>query len=168
MKKLLKITALTILGLLVLVVVCVWATFGSLVKGAMSVQKLDEGIYYMEYRGDDGFDEVLKNGGCESANDLSEHIIRFLSKGYYSLPAANPQKSDYGCSTLTARTPDGGVMMGRNFDFYSGTAMILHTVPVKGYESVSTFNINLFGFGDGWLPEGFANQYMALSCLFVA
>lgn len=168
MKKLLKITALTILGLIVLVVVCVWATFGSLVKGAMSVQKLDEGIYYMEYRGDDGFDEVLKNGGCESADDLSEHIIRFLSKGYYSLPAANPQKSDYGCSTLTARTPDGGVLMGRNFDFYSGTAMILHTLPNKGYESVSTFNINLFGFGEGWLPEGFANQYMALSCLFVA
>lgn len=168
MKKLLKITALTILGLVVAIIVCVWATFGSLIQGAASVQKLDEGLYYMEYRGDDGFDEVLKNGGCASANDLSEHIIRFLSKGYYTLPQANPQDFDYGCSTLTARTPDGGVLMGRNFDFYSGTAMILHTVPVKGYESVSTFNIDLFGFGDGWLPEGFVNQYMALSCLFVA
>ncbi len=168
MKKLLKITLLGILALTVVVVVCAWAMFGSLIQGAISVHKLDEGLYYMEYKGDDGFDEVLKNGGCASADDLSEHIVRFLSKGYYTLPQAVPQESDFGCSTLTARTPEGGVVMGRNFDFYSGTAMILHTVPAKGYESVSTFNIDLFGFGDEWLPEGFVNQYMALSCLFVA
>ena len=28
--------------------------------------------------------------------------------------------------------------------------------------------MEFYGFGEGWLPEGFANQYMALSGLFVA
>jgi len=168
MKKFLKITLFCIIALLTLVIVGVWGTFGQLIKGAMSVQKLDEGLYYMEFKGDDGFNEMMENGGCESAEALSQHIIRFLSKGYYTTPSINPQKNVYGCSTLSARTPEGNVMMGRNFDFASGTTMILHSTPKHGYESISTFNIDFYGFGDGWLPEGFVNQYMALSCLFVA
>ena len=75
---------------------------------------------------------------------------------------------DYGCSALTVRTPEGGVLMGRNFDFNSATGIVLHTVPEQGYETYTTFNTNFLGFGEGWLPEGFKNQYMALSVLFFA
>ncbi len=167
MKKLLKITALTILGLLVLVIVCVWATFGSLVKGAMSVQKLDEGLYYMEYKGDDGFDDFLKKGGAKNSQEVVQYINQFLSKGYYT-PPTEPDTMDYGCSTLTARTPDGDVLMGRNFDFMSATALILHATTKNSYEYISTFSTDFYGFGEGWLPEGFINQYVALSDLFFA
>ena len=58
--------------------------------------------------------------------------------------------------------------MGRNFDYMSGTAMILHTIPDNGYESITTFYVEYYGFGENWLPEGFANQYMALTGLFFA
>jgi hypothetical protein len=54
MKKALKITLFSILGLLVVAGVLVWMEFGSLIKGAMSCEKLDDGLYYMEYKGDDG------------------------------------------------------------------------------------------------------------------
>ena len=57
MKKVLKIALLCVLGLIVLFGVSVWMEFGPLVKGAMSCEKIDEGLYYMEYRGDDGFTE---------------------------------------------------------------------------------------------------------------
>ena len=42
---------------------------------------------------------------------------------------------DYGCSALTVRTQEGGVLMGRNFDFNSATGIVLHTVPEQGYET---------------------------------
>ena len=54
MKKGLKIALLSVLGLVIVAGVLVWMEFGPLVKGAMSAEKLDDGMYYMEYKGDDG------------------------------------------------------------------------------------------------------------------
>ena len=171
MKKVLKVILWFLLGILVLLLVSgifAWSKFGPLVKGAASVQKLDEGLYYMEYRGDDGFEGLMAAGGGRSAADLVGYVMNFLSKGYYNPPAPTPVNAVYGCSALTVRTPENSVLMGRNFDFSSATGIILHTVPKQGYETVTTFNGEFFGFGDGWLPEGFPNQYMALSSLFFA
>jgi predicted choloylglycine hydrolase len=134
----------------------------------MSVRKLDDGLYYMEYKGDDGFPALMENGGGRSAAELSAYVTHFLSQGFYPPNSGNPGPMDYGCSALTVRTPEGGVLMGRNFDFNSATGIVLHTVPEQGYETYTTFNTNFLGFGEGWLPEGFKNQYMALSVLFFA
>ena len=79
MKKALKIALFSVLGLLVVAGVLVWMEFGSLIKGAMSCEKLDEGMYYMEYEGDDGFDELMKRGGCANINVLANYITDFLS-----------------------------------------------------------------------------------------
>jgi hypothetical protein len=46
MKKVLKIALFCVLVLAVLVGVFVWKEFSPLVKGAMSCEKLDEGLYY--------------------------------------------------------------------------------------------------------------------------
>ena len=167
MKKVLKITLISVLVTIVVAGICVWMEFGAMVQGAMSVQKLDEGLYYMEYKGDDGMDGLLAQGGFEDNAQLADYVMNFLSKGHYR-PAMNPEKSDFGCSALTVTTPDGGVLMGRNFDFPSATGVILHTIPTKGYKSIATFNVEFFGFGQDYKPEGFANQYMALTCLFGA
>lgn len=167
MKKIIKITLVTLLILMVLAGVLTWMAFGDLVKGARSVQKLDDGFYYMEYEGDDGLDDFLYGGGAKDANELVQKITYFLSKGYYK-PPANPDTSKYGCSTITSQTPDHKVLMGRNFDYNDATCVILRTIPKKGYKNISTFNVNFFGFGEGYVPEGFQNQYMALGCLFVA
>ena len=167
MKKAISIILWCLLGLLVLAGIYAWILFGPLVKGAMSVQKLDDGLYYMEYKGDDGFDGLLESGGGRSSAELVGYVMQFLSKGFYH-PSVTPEPPQYGCSALTVHTPEGGVLMGRNFDFSSATGMILHTVPKHGYETITTFNVEFFGFGDGWLPEGFVNQYMALSGLFFA
>ena len=167
MKKFLKLFLWVLLGLIVVLGVYSWTLFGPLVKGAMSVQKLDDGLYYMEYKGDDGFDGLIRSGGGRNAGELVGYVMNFLSKGFYH-PDADPAPAQYGCSALTVHTPEGGVLMGRNFDFSSATGLILHTVPKHGYETITTFNVEFFGFGKDWLPEGFANQYMALSSLFFA
>ena len=167
MKRILKIVLWSLLALTLLFIVGAWVKFGPLVKGAMSVEKLDEGLYYMEYRGDDGFDELIARGGGRTSGELADYVMNFLSKGYYR-PSITPAPAQYGCSALTARTPENGVLMGRNFDFSSATGLILHTVPKRGYETLTTFNVEFLGFGDDWVPEGFVNQYLALSSLFFA
>jgi len=171
MKKGLKIALLGALGVVIVVVivagVLVWMEFGALMKGANSCVKLDDGLYYMEYRGDDGFDGLMAKGGFESADQLAGYAIEFLSKGHYKIETKT-QKNDFGCSALTVHTPDGGVMMGRNFDFPSAIGVIMHCIPDKGYETITTFNVEFYGFGKDFKPEGFKNQYMALTGLFVA
>lgn len=86
MKKALKIALFSILGLLVVAGVLVWMEFGSLIKGAMSCEKLDEGMYYMEYAGDDGFDELMKRGGCANINVLANLSQTSCQKGISRLP----------------------------------------------------------------------------------
>ena len=167
MKKAIKIIFFCLLSIVLLIVVMTWLNFKDLINGAMSVQKLDNKVYYMEYEGDDGFDEFLASGGAKNADEIVHQIAKFLSKGYY-IPPVNHDTVKYGCSTLTVKTPDNQVLMGRNFDYPSGTAVILRTKPKKGYENISTFDVSLYGFGDGYLPEGFKNQYLALGGLFVA
>jgi predicted choloylglycine hydrolase len=78
------------------------------------------------------------------------------------------KKDDFGCSALTVSTPDGGVLMGRNFDFPSALGVIMHCIPDKGYETITTFNVQFYGFSEDFKPEGFKNQYLCLTGLFVA
>jgi len=167
MKKGLKITLLSVLGLVIVAGVLVWMEFGALIKGANSCVKLDDRLYYMEYKGDDGFDGLMAKGGFEKADDMVGYIIEFLSKGHYK-PEVETSKESYGCSALTVKTPDGSVMMGRNFDFPSAIGLIMHCIPDKGYETITTFNVEFYNFGEDFKPEGFKNQYMCLAGLFVA
>jgi predicted choloylglycine hydrolase len=167
MKKVLKFVLFGILGLVIVAGVLIGLEFGPLIRGAMSCEKLDEGLYYMEYKGDDGFDALMKRGGFEKTGDMVGYIIEFLSRGHYK-PEVTISEQPYGCSALTVSTPDGGVMMGRNFDFPSAVGVIMHCIPDNGYESITTFNVEFFPFGDDYKPEGFTNQYLALTSLFFA
>ena len=168
MKKGLKIALLSVLGLVIVAGVLVWMEFGPLVKGAMSAEKLDDGLYYIEYKGDDGFKELMDRGGCNDISVLASYVMEFLSKGYFKPDSINVPIKPVGCSTLTVKTPEDGVMMARNFDYPYGTALIIHTIPDEGYESITTFSTDFFGFGENYKPEGFKKQYMALTGLFLA
>ena len=86
----------------------------------MSVRKLDEGLYYMEYKGDDGFAGLMESGGGRTASELVDYVLKFLSKGYYTPPTPTPAEAVYGCSALTVRTP-GEYKIGVKVN--SGTAV---------------------------------------------
>ncbi len=164
MKKFLKSFVFFLLS----AILVTWIMFGSLVKGAMSVEKLDEGIYFLEFSGNDGFEGFLKKGGAADAFELAAYITGFLSHGFSKQSAADPQKPDFGCSTMAVVTAEGTRMMGRNFDWQDCQCIISEVKPRGGYKYISAFNPDLFGFGPDWKPEGFVNQYLALATLFTA
>ena len=164
MKKFIR----TIIFFLLSAILVTWIMFGSLVKGAMSVTKLGEGIYSLEFSGNDGFDGFLEQGGASNASDLAAYITEFLSHGFAKQPAAEPQEQDFSCSTMSVVTSDGARLMGRNFDWQDCQCIISRVNPKGGYRYISAFNPDFFGFGPDWRPEGFANQYLALATLFAA
>lgn len=163
MKKILRF-----LSFILSAVIVTWLMFGPLVKGAWSVEKLDEGIYCYEFSGNDGFDGFLKQGGAAGPMELSAYITKFMSRGFSKPPKAKPVEQDFGCSTMAVDTPDGQRIMGRNLDWNNCRCIIAKVNPKGGYRYVSAFNPDFFGFGPDWKPEGFANQYLALASLFCA
>lgn len=144
------------------------AMFGPLYKAASSVVKIEDGLYSFEFKGDDGMDGLLEEGGASSSGEMVPYITDFLTKGFVTSSTANPVSPDYGCSTLKVRSADGAVLMGRNFDWSQSLCIVAHVKPKGGYEYVSAFDGNLLGMGDGWKPEGFMDKIKALSCLFFA
>lgn len=168
MRKTFKILLWTFLGIVSCSVFSTYVLFRPLLKSASSVVKLDDGLYYMEYHGDDGFSGIIEQGGIKNSGEIKSYIISFLSKGFAKSVISDSPSSDYGCSALTVHSNDGEVLMGRNFDFEYGTGIIFHSYPDEGYESITTFNADFYGFGKDWVPEGFVNQYMAISGLFLA
>jgi hypothetical protein len=165
--KILFAALLVIAGILLVGLAALWCMFGEKLAAAMSIQKLQDGLYSVEYRGDYGFDSYLAQGGADSSGKMAEYIASFLSSGFWKPDTAEFEATDFGCSTLAVSSPDGTALFGRNYDWGECTAMIVHTVPANGYESVSTCCLNFLGFGDDWKPEGMENQFMALAAVYV-
>ena len=168
-KKRIKIMLIIMAALLVVVMIAfagIWNMFGEKIKAAKSIHSLEDGLYYLEYKGDYGFDAFLEQGGAVSDADMAVYITEFLSNGFYHGNSSSAEK-DFGCSSLCVGTSSGSQLMGRNFDWKKCNAIIVHTIPDNGYESISTCNIEFLGFGENWKPEGITNQYMALAAIYV-
>lgn len=162
-RKIVKWILITLAVVVVIVLAGVWSMFGEKLVAANSVKKLEDGLYYMEYKGDYGFEKFLEQGGAASEAIMADYIVSFLSNGFAkNISTTVPQK--FGCSTLSKNN-----FMGRNFD-WPGTeesAMIIYTKPKNGYASYSTCWLGFLGFGEAWKPEGMANQYMSLAAIYV-
>lgn len=164
--KIMLIIMAVFFAVVIIVFAGAWNIFGEKIKAAQSIRSLENGLYYLEYKGDYGFEAFLERGGAESDADMAVYITEFLSNGLYH-GDNNSAGKDFGCSSLCVGTPSNTQLMGRNFDWKKCNAIIVHTIPDNGYESISTCNIEFLGFGEDWKPEGIANQYMALAAIYV-
>ena len=167
-KKVLLILLIVILLIVLIFLAGAWSIFGEKIKAAGTVKEIDENLYYMEYKGDYGFDAFLEQGGASTTAEMAKYITDFLSGGFMSkVPAMG--KMNFGCTAYTVESASGGYLMGRNFDWdgTDGTTMIIYTEPKNGYASYSTCWMDFLGFGDDWKPEGMANQYMSLAAIYV-
>ncbi len=120
----------------------------------------------MTYEGGYGFDRFIAQGGAATDEKMAEFITNFLSQGFYSTDG-NLEQGDFSCSSLSVTGENEGQIFGRNYDWENCSAMIVHTIPENGYESISTVCLDFLGFGDDWKPEGFANQYMSLAAVYL-
>lgn len=174
MKKKTKIILITVgsvvavLALLfTLFAIGAWSMFGTFVTAANTIEKLEDGLYSMEFTGDYGFDEFLEKGGAASDAEVADYLTEFLSRGFYK-PEAKVETGEFGCSTICTKDADGKVFFGRNYDWEECSAMIVHTKPDKGYESVSTSCLDFLGFGEDYKPDGsMFDRIFSLAAIYV-
>lgn len=148
MKKRRKIGAV-LLALLALLILCAVLFFWRALGSAVSVRKLEDGLYAMRYAGDYALDEFLAQGGASSDMEAADFVIR---DAFHGLVDLDLRSRPYGCSTLAVEGPKGDRLFGRNFDWGNCTALVVETAPGNGYASVSTVNMDFLNLGLS-LPE---------------
>ena len=122
----------------------------------------DGSFFGMTYWADYRLDEVLTSG-ADTWESFQEAVHRLLVNG--EMPALS--EGD-GCTVFTVRSPDGHVLVGRNFDFRHkksdrGTGrLILKTKPGKDYQSFGMIDLSFAGM-TGRLSSLAAGDPAALS-----
>ncbi|MGM9626193.1 MAG: C45 family autoproteolytic acyltransferase/hydrolase, partial [Eubacteriales bacterium] len=159
------------IGILTVIVLavcgCGWKLFGSFIKAANSIEKLEDGLYTMEYDGDYGFDDFLAQGGAAGDSALADYLITYLSHGFYKIKS-DVHTGEFGCSTICSADKNGIVLFGRNFDWEECQTMIVHTKPKNGYESVSTSCLDFLGFSEDYVPDGsMIERIQTLAAIYV-
>ncbi|MBQ6056754.1 MAG: linear amide C-N hydrolase [Treponema sp.] len=99
-------------------------------------------VYFLEFTGDYGIEDAAK-ADLTTEEELRTYLttnvpawITAAGEGL-SLPV---NITGAGCTSIAANNTGkaGGKIFGRNFDYSNGTAVVVHTKPTDGYESVST------------------------------
>ena len=75
------IALLVIAAVLIAALAGAWTMFGTQLTAAMTIEKLDDNLWSMEYKGDYGFDGFLEQGGAKSDAEMGDYIASFLSHG---------------------------------------------------------------------------------------
>ncbi len=100
-------------------------------------KQLESGLSAVKYEGDYGFEEFLADGGASSDDDVVKLLSQRVLSQHVSLSFG---EMPFGCSTISVKSGNGGYLFGRNFDWNSCDALIVHSVPQNGYASISTVN----------------------------
>lgn len=166
-KAVLKWVLGVIAAVLVVLAAGSWWLFGTLITAANSIEKLEDGLYSLEYTGDYGFDDFLAQGGAASDGQVANYLVSFLSRGFYKVES-DVETGDFGCSTICTRDENGTTFFGRNYDWAECRAIIVHTKPQNGYESVSTCCLDFLGFSEDYSPDGSMMERMqTLAAIYV-
>ena len=166
-RKIIKRILVCLLALITIIIAGAYSMFSERIQAALSVKKLEDTLYCMEFKGNYGFDRYLEQGGAPTDSQMASYIISFLSNGFWKENNLNVDKRNFGCSALKAQTEDGAFIYGRNYDWEPCDTMLVHTIPKEGFESVSTCCLDFLGFGEDWIPQGFGNQFMSIASIYV-
>lgn len=132
------------------------------IKTLCTFKKLsDASLYVMNYTADYQLDRLLSMG-TGSDTQFADSVCRILLNG---LPVK--VKPEGACSTFVATTPGKHKLFARNFDYKSGMAMLIKTVPRKGYRSIALSNLGHIGFDKEHLPEkGLISRFRTLASVY--
>lgn len=166
-KSIIKWIGTIIVVFLTVVIAGGWFMFGTIIRAANTIEKLEDGLYSIEYKGDYGFDDFLERGGAASDSAVSDYLVSFLSHGFYKIET-DVSSGNFGCSTVCTRDENGTVLFGRNYDWEECKSLIIHTVPNNGYESISTCCLDFLGFDDDYTPNGsIMERIQTLAAIYV-
>jgi len=130
---------------------------------AASVKRLEDGLYSMEYKGDYRLDDFLEQGGVADDLAVAEFVIQDV---FHGLLPVDLRGGSFGCSTISARTPEGETVFGRNFDWNHCNALIMQSKPPTGYASISTVNMDFIQTSAGFLLDLLPDNIKTIAALY--
>lgn len=141
-KKVIKITVLSILGVIAAALIIISNILYGRVSTISSVKQLGEGMYTVNYRHDYQLDKALESG-IEDERSLLKFICDEMYFGYQV--DANLEK--YACSAFVTKTPDEKYLGGRSFGLGGTDTLCVYTHPSDGYASISTVSTDMLNVG---------------------
>ncbi len=157
---------LTLVIIVFIFILGIGTLFYKEIKIINSIKKLSEykPIYYMEIDGDYHFEEFLKAGGASTDKAVSAFLAKCISKGFYKVDV---KEQGPACSTISAMSPEGAHVWGRNFDWSDSIPIIVKNTPKDGYSSISTCEFRNINSSKDALPEDITNKMLAIASLYV-
>ena len=126
-----KIAAIGFASLLLFLLIA-FLIFGNSIRSLLTFRRVaNENLYTMTYYGGYGFGDYLEKG--MDPNQSAAFI--------------NQKENQWACSVFSAHNEKGNPLLGRNFDGYHRSSLLLFTDPPDGYHSVSLVDMNYLGYG---------------------
>lgn len=141
-KKVIKITVLSILGVIAAALIIISNILYGRVSTISSVKQLGEGMYTVNYRHDYQLDMALESG-IDDERSLLKFICDEMNFGYQV--DSNIEK--YACSAFVTKTPDEKYLGGRSFGLGGTDTLCVYTHPSDGYASISTVSTDMLNVG---------------------
>lgn len=129
----LRLAAVFAIGVLVSALAALIVLNYNPLRSLATLKKVDEyPLYVMHRYGSYHFDEHLEHG---------------LEAGDQMPAATRLAEPAWACTVFAALNAEGGLLLGRNFDWHNRPALLLFSHPPDGYHSVSMVDIAYLGFG---------------------
>ena len=111
-----------------------------------SLQQVSDTLWMVNYQYPYGLGAMLRRGARGMGG-----IISFIQKqARHPAAVPSPAVGGFGCSTFNIRTPDGDVLMGRNFDYKDSLCIVAWTSPAHGYRSLMVTAGMFLLYGKKW------------------
>lgn len=142
------------------------------INAASSLRKLGDGVYSLEYFGDYLLEAAI-NADLKNETELRQYLQTQIPNWKTYAEISSKLKitvpDGFACSSLVAENKDsaGGRIYGRNFDWRNDSGILmLHTKPTRGYESISTINLEFLSLNRNWVPENDSGKAVTLLSVF--
>lgn len=150
-KKVLLGILITLLCLVLIVGIAVWALWHNEIAALLSIDQLrqrndahlDGSVYTMEVSGGFYLDEFVAQGGVKNDSELIDFVVQNITKGIIDVKIEAP---DIGCASFTATAADGDALFARNYDFSKTNTMIVKTEATEGrHATISSVDLQFLG-----------------------
>lgn len=127
-------------------------------------EHLDGAVYTMNVKGDFYLDDFVEQGGVKSDSELIDFITAKITKGLIDMGISDPE---IACSSFTAKSEDGDVLFGRNYDFSKTNTCIVTTEANEGrHATISTVDLQFLGIDVDKNVEGLMDKITCLAATY--
>lgn len=125
--------------------------------------QLEDGLSYMQYDGEYGFQSFIEAGGAATDEEVVQYLMNHVVNGIEGLSFSDLL---FGCSTLSTRAADGAALFGRNFDWQTSNALILQANPKQAYASISTINLDFIQSNTSISLDALPDEVLAIIAMY--